>query len=76
MFVKVINAYLSLKVREHNLTSPGKAFHMDTFAMTDMWKGKHERLKVSCKSEKIFFFFFTCANFLFIFSWTQQTMRS
>jgi len=58
MFVKVINAYLSLKVREHNLTSPGKAFHMDTFAMTDMWKGKHERLKVSCKSEKKNFFLF------------------
>jgi len=47
--VKVTNAYLSLKVREHNLTSLGKAFHMDTFAMTDIWKGKHERLKMSCK---------------------------
>jgi len=34
--VKVTNAYLSLKVREHNLTSLGKAFHMDTFAMTSV----------------------------------------
>ncbi|XP_067308000.1 uncharacterized protein [Pseudorasbora parva] len=49
---EVINAYLSLKVRDHNLTSPGKAFHMDTFAMTDMWKKKYRRLKAVYPSKK------------------------
>lgn len=39
MFVKVINAHLSLKVWQHNITSPDKAYHMDTFVMTHMWKG-------------------------------------
>ncbi len=48
MFAKVINAYLRLKVKQHNLTSPEKAFHMDTFAMTAMWNGKYRGLKVCC----------------------------
>ncbi|XP_016298830.1 uncharacterized protein LOC107655766 [Sinocyclocheilus anshuiensis] len=43
---EVINAYLTLKVRQHNLTSPEKAFHMDTFAITAMWNGKYQGLKV------------------------------
>ncbi|XP_050957711.1 uncharacterized protein LOC127158743 isoform X1 [Labeo rohita] len=44
---EVINAYLMLKVRHHNLTSPEKAFHMDTFAITAMWNGKYQGLKVN-----------------------------
>ncbi|RXN14934.1 gag-pol fusion [Labeo rohita] len=47
MFAKVINAYLMLKVRQHNLTSPEKAFHMNTFAITAMWNGKYQGLKVN-----------------------------
>ncbi|XP_016414882.1 uncharacterized protein LOC107745507 [Sinocyclocheilus rhinocerous] len=43
---EVINAYLTLKVSQHNLTSPEKAFHMDTFAITAMWNGKYRGLKV------------------------------
>ncbi|RXN13050.1 gag-pol fusion [Labeo rohita] len=45
--LQVINAYLMLKVRHHNLTSPEKAFHMDTFAITAMWNGKYQGLKVN-----------------------------
>ncbi|KAI2655936.1 Transcriptional regulatory protein RCO1 [Labeo rohita] len=44
---EVINAYLMLKVRQHNLTSPEKAFHMNTFAITAMWNGKYQGLKVN-----------------------------
>ncbi|RXN03986.1 gypsy retrotransposon integrase 1-like protein [Labeo rohita] len=45
--LQVINAYLMLKVRQHNLTSPEKAFHMDTFAITSVWNGKYQGLKVN-----------------------------
>ncbi|KAL0196884.1 hypothetical protein M9458_005424, partial [Cirrhinus mrigala] len=43
--LEIINAYLTQKVRQHNLTSPEKAFHMDTFAITAMWNGKYQGLK-------------------------------
>nr|XP_055038110.1 uncharacterized protein LOC129426027 [Misgurnus anguillicaudatus] len=46
---EVINSYLSLVVRQHNLISTEKAYHMDTFAITEMWKGRIERIKVFCK---------------------------
>ncbi|RXN14097.1 myosin-1 isoform X3 [Labeo rohita] len=45
--LQVINAHLMLKVRQHNLTSPEEAFHMDTFAITAMWNGKYQGLKVN-----------------------------
>ncbi|XP_065122037.1 uncharacterized protein [Paramisgurnus dabryanus] len=43
---EVINSYLSLVVRQHNLISKEKAYHMDTFAITEMWKGRIERIKL------------------------------
>ncbi|XP_073802848.1 uncharacterized protein [Danio rerio] len=43
---EVINAYLTLKVKEHNEKSKRKAYAFNTFTMSELWKGKPQRFKV------------------------------
>ncbi|XP_062850642.1 uncharacterized protein LOC134323471 [Trichomycterus rosablanca] len=42
---EVINSYIFTLVRKHNQEHEGKAYMIDTFAMTKIWQGSYQMLK-------------------------------
>ncbi|XP_037132640.1 uncharacterized protein LOC119137441 isoform X2 [Syngnathus acus] len=44
---EVINAYLLLLVNKRNQISVEKVSYIDSFAMTNLWNGKSQRLKIN-----------------------------
>ncbi|KAM9812657.1 uncharacterized protein ACBT44_011748 isoform 2-T2 [Syngnathus typhle] len=50
---EVINAYLLLLVNKRNKISVEKVSYIDSFAMTNLWNGKSQRLKINTVEYKL-----------------------